>query len=50
MMIKCLAQGHDALSLVRLKPATPRSQVKHSTTELLRPSVLGLWSSQTLID
>ena len=31
--IKCLAQGHNAVSLVRLKPATPRSRVKHSTTE-----------------
>ena len=30
-----LAQGHSAVMLVRLKPATPRSRVKHSTTEPL---------------
>ena len=29
----CLAQGHNAVTLVRLKPAAPRSRVKHSTTE-----------------
>ena len=32
----CLAQGHNAVTLVRLKPAVPWSQVKHSTTEPLR--------------
>ena len=32
----CLAQGHNAVAPVRLKPAAPRSQVKHSTTEPLR--------------
>ena len=31
----CLAQGHNAVMQVRLEPATPRSSVKHSTTELL---------------
>ena len=36
--IKCLAQGHNAVRLVRLKPATLRSGVKHSTTEPLRSS------------
>ena len=30
------AQGHSAVTSVRLEPATPRSQVKHSTTESLR--------------
>ena len=30
-----LAQGHNAVTLVRLEPAAPRSQVKHSTTEPL---------------
>ena len=30
----CLAQDHNAVTLVRLKPAPPRSQVKHSTTAL----------------
>ena len=33
--IKCLAPGHNAVPSVRLsnEPATPRSRVKHSTTE-----------------
>ena len=31
--IKCLAQGHNTVPLVRLEPATPRSQIKHSFTE-----------------
>ena len=30
----CLAQGHNAMTPVRLEPGTPRSSVKHSTTEL----------------
>ena len=29
----CLAQGHNAVMPVREEPATPRSRVKHSTTE-----------------
>ena len=29
----CLAQGHNAVTPVRLKPAAPHSRVKHSTTE-----------------
>ena len=32
----CVAQGHDTVTPVRLKPAAPRSSVKHSTTEPLR--------------
>ena len=44
---KCLAQGHNPVPLVRLEPAIPRSQVKHSTTEPLRPSIMvvitGVW-------
>ena len=32
---KCvLLKDHNAVKPVRLEPATPRSQVKHSTTEL----------------
>ena len=31
----CLAQGHSAVPPVRLEPVSPRSQVKHSTTEPL---------------
>ena len=31
----CLAQGHNAVMPVRLKPAALRSRVKHSTTEPL---------------
>ena len=38
--IKCLAQGHNAVALVRLEPATPQSPVKHSTSEPLCPSDL----------
>ena len=30
----CLAQGHNAVTPVRLEPATPWSQVKHSATAL----------------
>ena len=32
----CLAQGHNAVTPVRLEPVAPRSRVKHSTTEPLR--------------
>ena len=35
-MIIVLAQGHNAVLLVRLEPGAPRSRVKHSTTEPLR--------------
>ena len=34
--LMCLAQGHNAVTLLRLKPVAPQSRVKHSTTELLR--------------
>ena len=30
------AQGHNTVTLVSLEPATPWSQVKHSSTEPLR--------------
>ena len=30
----CLAQGDNAVSLVRLEPVTPLSQVKHSSNML----------------
>ena len=36
LYIMCLAQGHNAVTPVRLKPTTPKSQVKHATTEPLR--------------
>ena len=32
----CLAQGHNAVTPVRLDPVASRSRVKHSTTELPR--------------
>ena len=35
----CLAQGHDAVTPVRLEPAARRPRVKHSTTEPLRSHV-----------
>ena len=31
--INCIAQGHNAVPSVRLKPAPHKSRVKHSTTE-----------------
>ena len=34
--LMCLAQGHNAVNLVRLEPAALRFRVKHSTTEPLR--------------
>ena len=34
--VMCLAQGHNAVTPVRLEPAAPLSRVKHSTTEPLR--------------
>ena len=34
--LMCLAQGHNAVTPVRLKPAALRSRVKNSTTEPLR--------------
>ena len=34
--LMCLAQGHNAVTPVRLEPAALRSRVKHSTTEPLR--------------
>ena len=41
--LMCLAQGHNAVTSVRLKQAAPRSRVKHSTTEPLR-SLPGVWA------
>ena len=35
----CLAQGHNAVMPLRLEPATPQSQVKHSTTEPLHSPI-----------
>ena len=34
--LMCLAQGHYAVTPVRLEPAASGSQVKHSSTEPLR--------------
>ena len=34
--LMCLAQGHNAVMLLRLEPPAPLSRVKHSTTEPLR--------------
>ena len=33
----CIAQGHNAVTPVRLEPPTPRSRVKQSSTEPLHP-------------
>ena len=35
----CLAQGHNAVTTVRLEPAALRSQVKHSTMSHCAPQV-----------
>ena len=35
----CLAEGHNAVTPVRLESATPLSRVKHSTTERLRSRI-----------
>ena len=35
----CLAQGHSAVTPVRLEPAASWSQVKHSTTKPLRSHI-----------
>ena len=35
-MCLTVTQGHNAVIAVRLEPTTPRSVVKHSTTEPLR--------------
>ena len=43
--LMCLAQGHNAVMLVRLEPTTPRSGVKHSTTEPLQSLILYTHSS-----
>ena len=34
----CLVQEHSAATQVRLEPAAPQSQVKHSSTELPEPN------------
>ena len=34
--LMCLAQGHNAMTTVRLKLVALRSRVKHSTTDSLR--------------
>ena len=38
----CLAQGHNTVMLVRLKPMASPSRVKHSTTEPLHSHNKGL--------
>ena len=39
----CLAQEHNAVTLMRREPATSQSRVKHSTNEPLRSQIIG-WS------
>ena len=38
----CLAQGHNAMTLVRLEPENPPSRVNHSSTKPLQ-SLPGSW-------
>ena len=47
-MSNVLAQGHNAMTPVRLEPAALRSQVKHSTTEPLRS--LSSLSERVVVD
>ena len=52
----CLAQGHNTVMPVRIKPAAPRSRVKHSTTEPLcslfypayHGNILNIWKDRTI--
>ena len=39
--LMCLAQGHSAVTPVRLESAAPESRAKHSTTEPLRRHIFG---------
>ena len=47
--LMCLAQGHKAVTLVRLEPAASRLWVKHSTTALLIHVLYNIVRSQVLI-
>ena len=38
----CLAQGHNAVTPVKLKPATRLSRVKHSTTDPLGSLIINI--------
>ena len=42
--VKCLAQGYNAVPLIRLEPVTPPSRFKHSTTEPPPSSTDSVWS------
>ena len=43
----CLAQGHNAVTLVNLEPVAPPSQFKLSTTEPLRSPVSAVTTRKT---
>ena len=43
--LMCLAQGHKAVMLVRLEPATPQSPVKHSTLSHCSPYTIRVLNS-----
>ena len=43
----CLAQGHKAVTPVRLESATPGSHVKHSTTEPLHSHLIDAMYNNT---
>ena len=49
----CLAQGHNAVTPLQLKPTAPQSQVKHSTTEPLRSlgqdCMRGIWKVLSMV-
>ena len=46
--MKCVAQGHNKVPLVRLEPATTQSEVKHSSTTGLLSDLRHIVSGQSL--
>ena len=46
---KCLVQGHNTVTSVRLDPAAPRSRVKHSTTVLPKAFTINNFPCQVIL-
>ena len=47
--LMCLAQGHEAVTPVRLEPATPQFRVNDSNSEPLRTNVSDVASKSTVL-
>ena len=47
--LMCQAQGHNAVTWVRLKPPAPLSRIKHSTTEPLCSQKIGFKTNYRLM-